>query len=123
MFFLGRYAPCGGTLCALVLGVCVFMVEGNVKKLPLKALKETGDDPDEVTCDYFRQLLPNVEQKSERCSAEVIYSTKGIQKKGKSNSSVTERKSKNIKLRSIQPSTDTPPLGASRINPESATSM
>ncbi len=106
-----------------MLGVCVFMGERNVKKLPLKALKETGDDPEEVTCDYFKQLLPNVEQKSERCLAEVIYSTKGIQKKGKSNSSVTERKSKNIKLRSIQPSTDTPPLGASRINPESATSI
>ena len=123
MFFLGRYAPCGGTLCAVVLGVCVFTVERNIKKLLLDALKETGDEPEEVTCDYFRQLLPNVEQKNERCSAEVAYSTKRIQKKGKSNSSHTERKSTNIILRSIQPSTDTPPLGASRINPESATSM
>ncbi len=30
---------------------CVFMVERNVKKLLLKALKETGDDPEEVQCE------------------------------------------------------------------------
>jgi len=45
------------------------MIERNIKKLLLEALNETGDDPEEVTCDYFRQLLPNIEQKNERCSA------------------------------------------------------
>ena len=91
-----------GNLYAVVLGVlnCVFMVERDIKKLLLDKLKETGDDPEDVT-----------------------YSTKRTQMKGKKNSSVTERKSTNIILRSIQPSTDTPPLEASRINPESATSI
>jgi len=60
MFFLGRFAPCGGTLCAVVLGVldCVFMVERNIKKLLLGKLKETGDDPEEVECHYFGHPLP-----------------------------------------------------------------
>jgi len=59
MFFLGRYAPCGGTLCAVVLGVlnCVFTVERNVKKLLLKALKETGADPDDVQCEPDFSLI------------------------------------------------------------------
>ncbi|MFB3141451.1 MAG: hypothetical protein ACE1Z2_01460, partial [Acidobacteriota bacterium] len=67
MFFLGRYAPCGGTLCAVVSGVLkfVFMVERNIKKLLLEGLKETGDDPEEVTCHYRRLSLPNFEQKNE----------------------------------------------------------
>ncbi len=44
-------------------------MERNIKKLLLEAIQETGDNPEEVTCDYFRQLIPNIEQKNERCSA------------------------------------------------------
>ena len=45
------------------------MIERNTKILLLEALKETGDDPKEVTCRYRRPSLPNFEQKDEECSA------------------------------------------------------
>ncbi len=59
MFFLGRYAPCGGTLCAVVSGVlkCVFMVERNIKKLLLEALNKKGDNPEDVSCVYSSGFL------------------------------------------------------------------